>query len=118
MASFGCCGNTLATLSRAAAKLAAARLRQLGLLRDYPDWPRRSAVCEGCALRVVYWGVTYCGRPFLQKIQREPALDGCGCPTRDKAKSPHEHCPLDWRNRPARRLSDGCTCKWCNAYAA
>jgi len=118
MVSFACCGSTLATLSRAAAKAAAARLRQIGLLREFVDWPRRSTVCETCPLRIVYAGVSYCGRPFLQKIDREPTEDGCGCPTREKAKSPEEHCPLDWRNRAAKRLGDGCTCKWCNTYAA
>ena len=118
MCALSCCGgSTLAALSRAAAKSAAARLRRLGLLAESTDWATRAAICEACPLRVVVRGVSYCGRPFLHKIDREPE-DGCGCPTRAKARSPEEHCPLDWVNHPARKLPDGCTCKWCNAYAA
>jgi hypothetical protein len=114
----GCCGGSFAALSRAAAKSAAARLRQLGMLREHPDWARRAATCETCPLRVVRQGTSYCGRPFLQQIERDPATDGCGCPTHAKAKSPDEHCPLDWRNHAAQRGADGCTCKWCNDPAA
>jgi hypothetical protein len=117
MGVFDCCGGTLATLSRAAAKSAAARLRRLGLLSEATDWAKRATVCETCLLCVVHKGVSYCGRPFLHKPLRDPVQDGCGCPTHAKARAPHEHCPLDWRNRPARDLPDGCTCKWCNTYA-
>jgi hypothetical protein len=116
MGALDCCGSTLAALGRAAAKSAAARLRRLGLLPEAYDWPRRAATCEACRLRIIHQTVSYCGRPFLDKINRQPAEDGCGCPTREKAKSPNEHCPLDWRNRPARVQPDGCTCKWCNSY--
>ena len=116
MGIFDCCGNTLASLGRAAAKSAAARMRRMGLLREAIDWARRAAICESCFMRHVRDGVSYCGRPFLQQIDREPAEDGCGCPVREKAKSPQEHCPLDWRNRPAKALPEGCTCKWCNDY--
>ena len=118
MVAFRCCTSALASLSRAAAKSAASRLRRLGLMREYRDWPRRATVCESCHMRMVYGGVSYCGRPFLRKIVREVGEEGCGCPTNEKAKSPDEHCPLDWRNRAARRLTEGCTCKWCNAWAA
>jgi hypothetical protein len=113
-----CCGGTsrtggFAALSRAAAKSAAGRLRELGILPQAVDWARRAAVCETCFLRAVRGGVSYCGRPLLQQITRDPALDGCGCPTRAKAKSPAEHCPLDRGNRPSVQDAQGCTCKWC-----
>jgi hypothetical protein len=101
-------------LSRAAAKSAAGRLRQLGILPESVDWAQRAAVCETCHLRTIRAGVSYCGRPLLQQISRDPAQDGCGCPTRAKAKSPDEHCPLDRANQPAVQ-SDLCTCKWCRA---
>jgi hypothetical protein len=117
MLSLVCCGgNTFAALSRAAAKSAAARLRRLGLLAEATDWAARATVCETCPLRVIEKGVSYCGRPFLSLPHRDEAHEGCGCPTRAKAKSPEEHCPLDWSNHPARQLPDGCTCKWCNLY--
>ncbi len=116
MGAFACCGSAFKVLSRAAAKSAAARLRRLGLLAMNTDWPRRAAACETCHMRIVKGGISYCGRPFLDKIHRDPAQDGCGCPTHEKARDPDEHCPLDWRNRPAHRLPDGCTCKWCNLY--
>jgi len=112
-----CCGNVLASLSRAAAKAAGARLRRMGLLRQAVDWRQRAEICEMCPLRVIHRGISYCGRPFLHQIDRDPAEDGCGCPTLEKARSPDEHCPRDWRNRPSRRYPDGCTCKWCNPYA-
>ncbi|HSV13385.1 MAG TPA: hypothetical protein VLI90_03955 [Tepidisphaeraceae bacterium] len=95
------------------AKAAGAKLRALGAVSSSTNWAERAAVCEGCPLRVVRGGVSYCGTPFLQKIDREPAVDGCGCPTRDKAKSPGEHCPLDARQRPAMAIGSACTCKWC-----
>jgi hypothetical protein len=64
-------------------------------------------------MRVVSGGVSYCGKPFIQKVHRDSALDGCGCPTLAKAKDPHEHCPLNLYNLPARRLGSSCNCKWC-----
>ncbi len=109
--------NGLAMLSRAAAKAAGARLRRLGVIRTAGDWAARAAACERCPLRRVYQGVTYCGRPFLQQAARDPAVDGCGCPTVDKARSPAEHCPLDRHNRPAVDSDSGCTCKWCGLAA-
>ena len=111
-----CCrSGAFAALSRAAAKSAAGRLRRMGLLPQAVDWARRAAVCEGCPLRTIHRGESYCGRPFLQQVERDPAEDGCGCPTRAKAKSPGEHCPLDATNRRATRDADRCTCKWCAA---
>ena len=116
MSAFSCCASAFATLSRAAAKSAASRLRRLGILRESVDWARRATVCEGCHLRVIHDRVSYCGRPILENVVRDEAHEGCGCPTREKAKSPGEHCPLDWNHRGARKLPEGCTCKWCNVY--
>ena len=109
-----CCGTSgFAAFSRAAANSAASRLRRLGLLPESVDWARRATVCETCPLRTIHRGVSYCGRPFLQQVDRNPADEGCGCPTRAKAKSPAEHCPLDRHHLPAHRSADVCTCKWC-----
>ena len=96
-----CSARGFPALARAAAKSAAARLRRLGALPVARDWPARLTVCESCVLRVVRNGVRYCGRPFLENLTRDPVYDGCGCPCREKAKSPAEHCPLDIHNRPA-----------------
>lgn len=109
-------GGTLAAISRAAAKSAASRLRRLGILPESVDWAQRAAVCEACPMRIIHKGTSYCGRPFLDQPRRDESIDGCGCPCRAKAKDPQEHCPLDWRLRAARQLTDGCTCKWCNTY--
>src|SRR5262249_7210685 len=69
-----------AALSRAAAKAAGARLRRLGALATHPDWSARAVVCERCPVRVVRAGVSYCGKPFLNRFgdneDRDPA-DGC-----------------------------------------
>ena len=111
-----CCGaNRFASFSRAAAKSAAGRLRRLGILPEAVDWARRATVCETCHLRTIRNGVSYCGRPFLQQVARDPAEQGCGCPTRAKAKSPQEHCPLDRSHRPAVQSNGRCTCKWCES---
>jgi hypothetical protein len=114
----GCCHNLFAALSRAATKSLAARLRNIGLGAVATNWPRRAAICETCHLRVRVGGVSYCGRPLLQNIRRLPAIDGCGCPTHDKARSPGEHCPLDMHNRAARAIDGSCNCKWCRATAS
>jgi len=100
-------------LLEALGKFASARLRQVGALRIHPKWEARATVCEQCALRVVRCGVSYCGNPRFQQIDRDPAIDGCGCPCRDKAKSPHEHCPVDSRYQAAEKHAAGCSCKWC-----
>jgi len=113
MALATCCSG-LRAISRAAARYAAARLRSVGAVAEHPHWARRATICETCPLRVVYRKVSYCGRPFMHKIQREPAIDGCGCPCRDKAADPSEHCPLDRTNRPAVNNAGRCTCKWCS----
>jgi hypothetical protein len=115
MACTFCRSGVFATLSRAAAKSAAARLRRVQFLAVEPDWARRAAICERCPLRVVQRGVSYCGRPFTQQIVRESTLECCGCPTKDKAKSPDEHCPLTINHRPAVQLDGHCDCKWCSA---
>jgi hypothetical protein len=104
-----------AALSRAAAKSAAAKLRSLRVLAVRHDWPARATICERCPKRVVSAGVSYCGTPFLHNVQRNSALDGCGCPTVAKAKDPHEHCPVNEYHLPARRVGSLCNCKWCAA---
>jgi hypothetical protein len=58
-------------------------------------------------------GVSYCGTPFLDQPVRDEPIDGCGCPTRAKARDPDEHCPLDANHRAAVRDGSHCTCKWC-----
>jgi hypothetical protein len=105
--------GAFAALSRAAAKSASARLRAMRVLPVRVDWPARAAACERCPLRVVAAGVSHCGTPFLQKIDRDPATDGCGCPTIAKAKDPAEHCPLNPRHQPASETAGACDCKWC-----
>jgi hypothetical protein len=117
------CGTTylgsrpgvFAALSRAAAKSAAARLRNLRVLpaRSRVDWTARAAACERCPMRVISRGVSYCGSPFLENVRRDPVLDGCGCPTIAKSKDPGEHCPLNARHQPASPYGQGCDCKWC-----
>jgi hypothetical protein len=100
-------------LLEAVGKFAAARLRGVGALKIHPDWQSRATVCERCPLRVIKCGVSYCGNPLLQQIDRDPAVDGCGCACRDKAKSPSEHCPIDRHHGPAERDGADCSCKWC-----
>ncbi len=115
MALLTCCTGGFRTLSRAAAKAAKAKLREIGLDATAPDWADRAAECERCPLRVIRANISYCGRPLLERVDRDVANDGCGCPTGAKAKSPEEHCPLDRTHQAARRLTDGsCTCKWCS----
>src|SRR4051812_22297787 len=115
---FSCCSTSaFKALSRAAAKSAAAHLRQIGVGSVQPDWASRAQLCERCPLRVVSKGISYCGDPFLEQIDRDPQLHGCGCPTRAKAKSPSEHCPLDRRHQPAQKIADNCNCKWCQLSA-
>jgi hypothetical protein len=96
-------------------KFATARLRQVGAIRAYPEWEARAEVCERCALRVVSCGKSFCGNPFLKQIERDPAVDGCGCPCRDKAKSAGEHCPITEHYHAAEKHGEMCNCKWCTA---
>jgi hypothetical protein len=102
-------------LREALGKFALARLRGIGIAKVHPDWEARAAICEQCPMRVVRCGVSYCGTPYLQQIDREPAVDGCGCPCRAKAQSPGEHCPIDARHRAAATEAGSCNCKWCRA---
>jgi hypothetical protein len=108
--------SSFAALSRAAARHAAARWRAMGMSAVSPDWVDRAATCERCAMRVVHRGTSYCGTPLLRRVVRDSARDGCGCPTRDKARAPDEHCPVNDRYERARPASGGrCDCKWCAA---
>src|SRR5258708_38824896 len=116
MGVFACCG-TFKVLSRAAAKSAASKLRRAGLLPVRVDWSQRAETCERCPLRVVRKGVSFCGRPFFEQVDRDNATDGCGCPTHEKAKDPGEHCPLNTRHQPAVSGSN-CDCKWCGLQNA
>ena len=119
MGVFCCRDSVFKSLTRAAAKAASSRFRRFGALPTAPDWAQRAAVCETCHLRVIHKGVSYCGRPFLELIQRDPAEDGCGCPCHDKAKDPTEHCPLNpFNRRAARDELDACECKWCSAISS
>lgn len=108
-----CCAGGFRTLSRAAAKAAKARLREMGVGAVAPDWERRAEQCERCPMRVIRLNISYCGRPLLQRVDRDVETEGCGCPTRAKAKSPEEHCPLDRSNRAATSSEGRCNCKWC-----
>ena len=105
--------SSFRAISVAVAKGAAARLRRTGALRTSVDWAARAAVCERCPLLVVRGGVSHCGTPFLRQVVRDPTVDGCGCPTRDKARSPTEHCPITDRHQPPSTVDGRCTCKWC-----
>lgn len=128
MACLGCNKNTfvfppfaagafgsLASISRAMAKSAGARIRSVGALPISPLVDQRLAICRRCPLyHVSSTGQPYCGKPFLKQIVRNPSLEGCGCPLPDKARSPAEHCPLTRFNQPARRAhGTPCNCKWC-----
>jgi hypothetical protein len=114
MSVFACCSaSTFKTLSRAAAKSAAAKFRQLGVGSVHPRWTVRAQICERCPMRVIARGISYCGDPFLERIHRDPQVHGCGCPTRAKAQSRSEHCPLDPSHAPAITIQGKCTCKWC-----
>jgi len=108
--------NAIASLSRAAAKSAKAKIRSIGALQTHENWPARAATCERCPLRVIHNGTSHCGTPYLNKPFRTPT-DGCGCPTIAKAKDPSEHCPLTVTHTPATKLAGQCTCKWCAAAA-
>jgi hypothetical protein len=79
----------------------------------FPHWEARAAVCARCPLCVVSCGVSYCGKPFLRQVERDPVVDGCGCSCHDKAKSPSEHCPIDSSHRAAVVTDGRCSCKWC-----
>ena len=90
----------------------------MGIVAVHRDWVARATVCERCPLRVVSGGKSYCGNPLLQQVHREVSVDGCGCPTREKARSPEEHCPLTVSHRAARVGSGACDCKWCRLAVA
>jgi hypothetical protein len=110
-------GLRFGSVSRAAVKFAGAIARRAGASATHPDWVARATICERCPLRVVAGNVSYCGQPFHRMPDRDEAEDGCGCPTRDKARDPGEHCPLTLRNQSATPEPGGagvaCACKWC-----
>ncbi len=117
MSVFSACCSGFAALSKAAAKSAAAKVRQFRLAPVRVDWAARATVCERCPLRVISKNVSYCGKPFLKQIHRDETLDGCGCPVRAKSQDPAEHCPITRRHLAATQSATGCDCKWCRINA-
>jgi hypothetical protein len=111
---FSRCERSFRALSKAAVRSASARMRSMGLLPARVNWTARATLCATCPLMVVHRGTSYCGRPFLQKVDRDPAIDGCGCPIRAKAQDPDEHCPITLRHLPASQDGEWCNCKWCS----
>jgi hypothetical protein len=112
--------SALGTLSRAAFRFTASVFRRAGVGEVHPDWAARAAVCERCPLRVLAGNVSYCGQPIYRKPDRDVAEEGCGCPTREKAKDPGEHCPLTVGHLASSPpgaggagSAGGCDCKWC-----
>jgi hypothetical protein len=101
-------------LAAAAVKATSAWARRFGFMENAANWEEKAALCERCHLRVLKCNVSYCGKPFLQHMDRDPSTEGCGCPCIEKAKSPGEHCPLDNRHLPAVNHDGNCTCKWCS----
>ena len=114
MATLAKTSRNLRDLLIAGMHFTAARLQTVGLLKTAVDWETRAKTCDRCHLRVIRCGVSYCGQPFLQQIDRDEATEGCGCPCRAKAKARTEHCPIDPRQHPAQKTPAGCSCKWCN----
>jgi len=115
MPCFTCVSPVFKSLGRAAAKSAGAKLREFGVFADKVEWAQRAAICERCPMRVIFRGTSHCGKPFTHQIDRDDAIDGCGCPTVAKAKDPSEHCPVDHQFRAAVNANGICTCKWCVA---
>jgi len=102
-------------ISLAGVKWAKGRLRSAGVGDVHPEWQARAEACQRCPLVVVdRCGRSYCGRPFLRKVDRDEPTEGCGCPVLAKARDPREHCPRDARfNAPARDEHGNCSCVWC-----
>lgn len=101
------------SLARAAYKFAGSVVRRFKVIPEATNWPQRAEVCERCPMRVVQCGISYCGKPFARLPIRDTVTQGCGCPTRAKAKDPAEHCPLTVQYVAAVQSGDGCDCKWC-----
>lgn len=106
----------LVRLSLAGVKRVRSVFRDVGVGRVHADWQERVDICSRCPLCVVDRKHAFCGKPFLSKIDREEATDGCGCPIVAKAKDPTEHCPRDRVYNPSTKDS-ACQCMWCTASA-
>ena len=102
----------LVQITRAGVKKLGAVIRGIGMLREHPDWQARAEACSRCPLSVIEDRTAYCGRPYLKKIDRDEATEGCGCPIFDKAKDPSEHCPRT-RHFEASTKGKDCDCNWC-----
>ncbi|HQY89681.1 MAG TPA: hypothetical protein PK402_13595 [Tepidisphaeraceae bacterium] len=95
-------------------KKASSVFRSVGVGANHPQWEARAEICQRCPLLHVKCGKTYCGRPFLQQIEREEATEGCGCPVNAKAKDPTEHCPRNAQWEASSKTQAGsCDCVWC-----
>jgi hypothetical protein len=106
-------------LSQAGFKRMGSVFRDIGVGREHPHWQERAEICTRCPMCVTEKRHAYCGKPFLKKIDRDEATEGCGCPILAKAKDPAEHCP---RNRTfeasSKTHADTCDCVWCVALRA
>lgn len=100
----------------AGGRAASAVARERGVGRVHPLWVQRASVCQTCPLCVVKCGKSYCGKPFLNQIERDEPTEGCGCPVVPKAKDPTEHCPRNAHFEPSSK-SESCDCIWCTRTA-
>jgi len=80
----------------------------------HPQWQERMEACERCPMRVVQCGKSYCGKPLLKQVEREEHLDGCGCPTRAKARDTQGHCPRTAGYAEPTTTKASCDCVWCS----
>ncbi len=101
-------------LSQAGVKRLGSIFRGIGVGSEHPDWQARAEICSRCPLCVTEKRHAFCGKPFLSKINREEATEGCGCPVLEKAKDPAEHCPRNRVFDPSTKAhADLCDCTWC-----
>ncbi|MFT3789064.1 MAG: hypothetical protein QM770_23300 [Tepidisphaeraceae bacterium] len=99
-------------LVSAGVKRAESLFRSIGVGHEHPQWQARAEICSRCPLVVVKCGKSYCGRPFLNQVERDEPTEGCGCPVLAKAKDPREHCPRDLHFDASSKTED-CDCMWC-----